>query len=44
MSWGIESYDLVFLTKGCEKRCEKAVRRLLKAAKNGEAILYLDYL
>ena len=34
MSFGIESYDLVFLTKGCEKRCEKA-------AKNCEAILYL---
>ena len=29
MSFGVESYDLVFLTKGCEK----AVRRLLKAAK-----------
>ena len=29
--------ELVFLTKGCEK----AVRRLLKAAKNCEAILYL---
>ena len=37
MSFGLESYDLVFLTKGCEK----AVRRLLKAAKNCEAILYL---
>ena len=30
MSLGIESYDLVFLTKGCEKRCEKAVRRCEK--------------
>ena len=36
MSFGVESYDLVFLIK--------AVRRLLKAAKNCEAILYLDYL
>jgi len=34
MSFGVESYDLVFLTKGCEK----AVRRLQK---NCEAILYL---
>ena len=40
MSFGIENYDLFFLTKGYEK----AVRRQLKAAKNCEAILYLDYL
>ena len=33
MSFGVESYDLVFLTKGCEK-----------AVKGSEAILYLDYL
>ena len=33
MSFEVESYDLVFLTKGCEKRCEKAVRRCEKAVK-----------
>ena len=33
MSLGIENYDLFFFTKGCEKRCEKAVRRCEKAVK-----------
>lgn len=30
MSFGVESYDLVFLTKGCEKAikgCKKTARR-----------------
>ena len=46
MSFGVESYDLVFLTKGCEKRCEKrcekAVRRCEKAVKRlrGDTLPY----
>ena len=48
MSFGIENYDLVFLTKGYKKtkrRLRKGCKRLRKgckkAARSSEAILYL---